>query len=90
MLPGTFPWGLKIEIWSFQLQIDGMSRVKAARRTINRLPARRPFAFVTVVRRRIESEPGNHGEGMAFARVDGDPFAGAAVSVTAELGRTHR
>jgi hypothetical protein len=67
-----------------------MPSVKPTRRTINGLPARRPFAGVMIVWRRVESEAGNHGEGVTFACVDGDPSAGAALSITAELGRAHR
>ena len=58
-----------------------MSRVEPARWTINRLPARRPFPGVTVVRRRIKSQAGNHSERVTLPCVDGDPF---------RLGRDHR
>lgn len=67
-------------------QPDGMSRVKTARRSINSLPAWRPLAGIIIVRRGVESQPGDNGEGMTLARVNGDPFASAALSVAAELG----
>lgn len=67
-------------------QPDGMSCFKTARRPINSLPARRPFADVTIVWGRVEPQPGNDGEGVTLARVDGDPFAGPAVPVVAKLG----
>ena len=77
--------GLVFEIWSFSLQTDWMSRVKPARGTINRLPARRPFAGVTTVRRCIESQAGNHSERVTLPCVDGDPSAWAAITVVAKL-----
>jgi len=67
-----------------------MSCVEPTRRTINGLPPRRPFAGVTVVWRCIESQAGNHGECVTFSCVDGDPFAGAAVTVVAKLRGAHR
>src|ERR1044072_6493082 len=67
-----------------------MSCVEATRRTINGLPARSPFPGVSVVRRCIEPQSGNSGEGMALPRVDRDPFARAPLTVAAELRRTHR
>lgn len=63
-----------------------MPRVKTARRAINRLPARRPFAGVMIEWRRIEPQPGNNCERVTLARVDRDPFARAAFAVTAKLG----
>jgi len=39
-----------------------------------------------IERRRVESQPGNHGERVTLARVDGDPFARAAFAVPAKLG----
>lgn len=67
-----------------------MSCVKTARRTINGLPSRRPFAGITVVWRCIESQAGNHCECVTFSCVDGDPRARAAVAVVAKLRRTQR
>ena len=63
-----------------------MPRVKTARWPIGSLPARRPFAGVTIVRRGIQSKSGNNGEGVTLACVDGDPFASAALAVAAKLG----
>src|SRR2546423_12864979 len=77
--------GLEFAIWSFRLQANGMSRLKSAWRPINRLPSRRPFAPVTVVRRCVEPQPGNDCERVTFARVDCDPFAGATFTKTAKL-----
>jgi len=71
---------------SFGLQADGMPRVKTARWPVNGLPARRPFAVVVVVGRRVQSQPGNDCKGVTVPRVDGDPFARAALAVAAELG----
>ena len=62
-----------------------MSRVEPARWTINRLPARRAFPPVTVVRRRIKSQAGNHSECVTLPCVDGDPFAWAAITVVAKI-----
>jgi hypothetical protein len=67
-------------------QPDGMPRVKSAGWPINGLPARRPFAGVTIVWRGIESKSGNDGERVTLACVDGDPFARAALAVAAKLG----
>ena len=79
-------WRLKVGIWSFCLQADGMPRVKTARWPVNGLPARSPFAGVMIVWRCVESQPGNNCKGVTFARVDGDPFAWAAFAVAAKLG----
>jgi hypothetical protein len=62
-----------------------MARVKTARWPVNGLPARRPFAGVTIVRRRVESQAGNHRERVTLARVDRDPLARAALAVAAKL-----
>ena len=70
------------------LQANGMSGIKPERWPINGLPPRRPFADVTIVRRRIEPQSCNHSEGVALTRVDGDPFARAALAVAAKFGRT--
>jgi len=67
------------------LQTDRMPCVKTAWWPINSLPARRPFAGVTIIGRRIESQSSNHGESVTFACVDGDPFARAALAVAAKL-----
>src|SRR5205807_5532548 len=58
---------------SFGLKADGMPRVKTARWAIDGLPARRPFAGVTIEWRGIESKSGNDGEGVTLACIDGDP-----------------
>ena len=63
-----------------------MSGVKAAQWPINSLPARRPFADVMIVWRRVESQPGNHSERVTLARVNRDPLARAALAVAAKLG----
>src|SRR5947207_421751 len=84
-----FFWNLELGIWSFGSQPDGVPRIKAARRTIGSLPARCPFAGVAVVRRRIKSQSGDHGESVTLARVDGDPITATAFAVAAELGRAH-
>src|SRR4029077_1397086 len=67
-----------------------MSCVEPTRRTINGLPSRRPFAGITVVWSCIESQTGNHGEGVTFSCVDGDPPAGAVVAIVAKLRGAHR
>ena len=68
-----------------ELQSDRMSCIKAARRPINGLPTRRPFAGVMIVRRCVESHSCNDGKRVTFSRVDGDPFARAALAVAAEF-----
>ena len=70
----------------FRLQPNGMSRLKSARRPINRLPSRRPFACVAIVWGGVEPQPGDDCKRVTFARVDGDPFAGAAFTITTKLG----
>ena len=75
-----------IQVSSFGLKTNRMPRVKTARRPVNALPARRPFAGVMIVRGGIKSKPGNHSEGVTFARVDGDPSTWAALAVAAKLG----
>src|SRR5213079_701295 len=80
-----FEMALELEIWSFRLQADRMSCVNPARRTINGLQSRCPFAAVTVVWRCIEPLDGNHSERVTFSCVDGDPFARTAVAVIAKL-----
>ena len=82
----SFLWSLELGIWSFRLQADGMSCVKPPRWAVNGLPARRPFAGVTIEWCCIQSQSGNDCEGVTVARVDGDPFASAALAVAAKLG----
>ena len=67
-------------------QPDRMPNVEAVGRAISRLPARRPFAGVTIVGRGVESQPGNNCERVTLARVDRDPSTGAALAVAAKLG----
>ena len=62
-----------------------MPGIKTVWRPVNSLPARRPFAGVTVVRRSVESQPGNNGERVTLAGVDRDPFADAGFAVAAKL-----
>jgi hypothetical protein len=68
------------------LQPDRMPRVKPVRRSINCLPARRPFTGVMIVRGGVQSQSGNHCEGVTLARVNGNPSAGAAFTVAAKFG----
>ena len=81
---------MEVGIWSFGLQPDRMSCIEAVRRPINSLPARRPFAGVTIEWRGVESQPGNDGKGVTLPRIDGDPFAGTALAVAAKFGGAHR
>lgn len=80
--PGILP--------SLVSQPDGVSRIKSVRWTVNRLPPGSPFAVITFKWRSIESQPGNHGEGVTLARINRDPSASAPLAVTSELRRTHR
>jgi len=82
----VIPSAFVIPVSSFGSQANRMPRVKPAQWPVNRLPARRPFAGVTVVRRRVEAQPGDHCERVAIARVDGDPSARTALAVAAKLG----
>ena len=66
-------------------QPDRMPCIEAPGRTVSRVPTRRPFAGVTIERRGVESQPGNHGERMTLARVDRDPFSGPALAVSAKF-----
>ena len=68
-----------------KLQPDRVPGIKTVWRPVNSLPARRPFALVTVVRRSVEAQPGNHCERVALAGVDRDPFAGAGFAIAAKL-----
>ena len=68
------------------LEPDGMSRIKAAGWAVNRVPTRCPLACVMIKWRRVEPQPGNDCERVTLARVDGDPFAGAAFAVAAKFG----
>ena len=77
-------WSL--EFGAFGLQADRMSCVKPPRWAVNGLPARRPFAGVTIEWCCIQSQSGNDCERVTLARVDGDPFAKAALAVAAKLG----
>ena len=63
-----------------------MPRVKTARRAINRLPARRPFAGVMIEWRGVQAQPGDNRERVTLARVDRDPLASTALAVPAKLG----
>jgi len=73
-----------------ELQTDRMPRTKAAGRPVGRIPSRCPFAGVVIEWRGIQAQSRNHGERVTLARVDRDPFAGAAFAVTAKFGRAHR
>jgi len=68
-----------------ELQPDRMPCVEAVRWAVSRVPTGRPFAGVTIERRRIESQPGNDCECVSLARVDGDPSARTTLAVTAKL-----
>ncbi len=68
-----------------ELQSDRMSCIKAARRPINGLPARSPFAGVMIVRRCIQSQPDNNSERVTLARIDRDSFPRTALAVAAEF-----
>jgi hypothetical protein len=85
----NIPWSLNLGISSFRLQADGMPRIEATRRSVSRIPARRPFAPIAIVRRGVEPDPGNDCKSVTLARVDRDPFASAGLAVAAKLGRTH-
>ena len=72
------------------LQPDGMPRVKAVRRAVSRVPTRRPSPRVAIKRRGVEAQPRNDCERMTLSRVDGDPSAGAALTVSAKLCGAHQ
>ena len=72
---------------SFRLQPDRMPGVEAAGWTVSRCTnVRRPFAGVAIEGRGVQAQTGNDGERVTLARVDCDPFARAALAVTAKLG----
>ena len=54
-------------------------------RPTNGLPARSPFAGVMIVRRCIQSQPGNNSERVTLARIDRDSFPRTALAVAAEF-----
>ena len=70
----------------YVLQPDWVPCVKTMWWPIDRLPARRPFAGVAIVRRRVEPQAGNNCERVTLARVDRDPVARPAFTVAAKLG----
>ena len=85
----TTKHSLDLEGWDYEacrLQSDWMPCIKAARWAVNRVPTRCPFSAVMIKWRRVESQPGNDRKGVTLARVDGDPFAGAAFAVAAKFG----
>ena len=63
-----------------------MPGIKATRWAVGRVPTWRPFAGVMIKWRRVEPQPGNDCERVTLARVDRDPFAGAAFAVAAKFG----
>ena len=67
-----------------------MPGVEAARWAVNRVPAWRPFSGVMIKWRGVQAQPRNDCERVTFARIDRDPFAGAAIAVAAELRGAHR
>ena len=71
---------------SFRLQPDRMPGVEAAGWTVSRVPTWGPFAGVAIEGRGVQAQTGNDGERVTLARVDCDPFARAALAVTAKLG----
>ena len=72
------------------LQPDWMSSFETARQALGGLPARRPAVAGVVPRCGIEPQPGNNRKSVAFAGIDGYPFAAAALTVDAEFGGAHR
>src|SRR4051812_44539997 len=69
-----------------------MPRLEATRRPRTRLPARRPVIVAPhrVPGRRVESQPGDHREGVTVPRVDRDPFTLAVRAEPPEIRRAHR
>ena len=63
-----------------------MTRFESASgNAFGRLPARRPLVMRSYVRRGVESQPGDDGEGVTVTRVNGDPLATAAFAVLAKF-----
>ena len=48
-------------------------------------PRKPPFAGVMIVRRCIQSQPGNNSERVTLARIDRDSFPRTALAVAAEF-----
>ena len=63
-----------------------MPRIEAAGWAVSPVPTRCPFTRVVIKWRRVEPQSGNDCERVALARVDRDPFTGAALAVAAKLG----
>ena len=58
-----------------------MPSIKATRWPIAGVPAWCPFSGVMIEWRCVEPQPSNDCECVTLARIDGDPFAGAAFAV---------
>ena len=68
------------------LKADRMPRFKAEGQTRGRLPARCKAVARIIPRRGIKSQPGDHGECMAFPRINRDPSSAPALTKSAQVG----
>lgn len=74
-----------------ELQSDRMSRFESACwYALGHLPAWRPFVVRRDVRRGVETQARDDRVSVAVARVDGDPFASAALAVLAKFSGANR
>ena len=67
-----------------------MPRFESGRTTRCVLPARRPTIVETVIGRGVEAQARDDCESVPVARINRDPFAGAALAKATKVGGTHR
>ena len=75
---------------SLVLKPHRMARFEAGGLAHRRLPTRRPFVVRVDIGSGIETKAGDHGEGMAVARVDRNPPSAAGLAEPPEIRGTHR
>ena len=82
---------LDLGIWNFwPLKANWVSRFESGWTTGRALPARRPAIVETVIWRSVEAKARDDCEGVPIARINRDPFTGAALSKATKVRGTHR
>ena len=67
-----------------------MPGYETARRTIGRLPTRRPPIGTAMPGRCIQAQSCDYGKGVTIARINRDPLSGSPTSKAAQISGTHR
>jgi hypothetical protein len=67
-----------------------MPGYETARRTIGRLPTRRPPIGTAMPGRCIQAQSCDYGKGVTIARINRDPLSGSPASKSAQISGTHR